>query len=174
MLLLNQMHSFVFSTRSWELLYVDLFGEPEFPEDMIGSLVMDQKRKKTLKALSKSFIRRNKREEELGRDMWSADFVKGKGGGLIFLLHGKPSVGKTCTAECIAAFTKRPLMTLTASDIGADASEIEAKLARQFQTAKSWGAILLIDEADVFMENRSSRDLHRNSLVAGTFAKQYS
>lgn len=29
---------------------------------------------------------------------WSTDFVKGKGEGLIFLLHGKPGVGKTYTA----------------------------------------------------------------------------
>lgn len=29
---------------------------------------------------------------------WSPDFVKGKGEGLIFLLHGKPGVGKTYTA----------------------------------------------------------------------------
>jgi hypothetical protein len=29
---------------------------------------------------------------------WSADIVKGKGEGQIFLLHGAPGVGKTCTA----------------------------------------------------------------------------
>lgn len=28
----------------------------------------------------------------------STDFIKGKGEGLIFLLHGPPGVGKTCTA----------------------------------------------------------------------------
>lgn len=30
---------------------------------------------------------------------WAADFVENKGKGLIFLLHGKPGVGKTYTAE---------------------------------------------------------------------------
>lgn len=34
----------------------------------------------------------------LDMSAWSADFVKGKGEGLIFLLHGKPGVGKTYTA----------------------------------------------------------------------------
>ncbi|KAK3320597.1 hypothetical protein B0T19DRAFT_444430 [Cercophora scortea] len=77
---------------------------------MINGLVMNEDRKSTLKALSKAFARRNKHNEQLANDMWAADFVKGKGSGLIFLLHGKPGVGKTCTAECISAFTKRPLM----------------------------------------------------------------
>lgn len=72
--------------------------------------------------------------------------------------------------ECIAASTKRPLMTLTASDIGVDPDDIESNLAQQFRTAKSWGAVLLIDEADIFMERRTSSDLVRNSLVAGNIA----
>ncbi|KAK8061853.1 P-loop containing nucleoside triphosphate hydrolase [Apiospora phragmitis] len=101
------------------------------------------------------------------RPMWSADFVMGKGSGLTFLLHGKPGVGKTLTAECIAAFTKRPLMILTSSDIGTDAKDVEKNLTEHFRNAKSWGAVLLIDEADVFMERRSTADLTRNSLVAG-------
>lgn len=58
-------------------------------------------------------------------------------------------------------------MTLTNSDIGIDPDSVELNLTRHFKTAKSWGAILLIDEADVFMERRSSNDLTRNSLVAG-------
>lgn len=58
-------------------------------------------------------------------------------------------------------------MTLTSSDIGTDPTIVELNLTRHFKTAKSWGAILLIDEADVFMERRSTNDLTRNSLVAG-------
>jgi hypothetical protein len=69
--------------------------------------------------------------------------------------------------ECIAAFTRRPLMVLTSSDIGTTPEEVEDNLTRMFKTAKSWGAILLIDEADVFMERRTTADLVRNSLVAG-------
>lgn len=58
-------------------------------------------------------------------------------------------------------------MVLTSSDIGTDPKSIEVNLTRNFKTAKSWGAVLLIDEADVFMERRSTADLVRNSLVAG-------
>jgi len=58
-------------------------------------------------------------------------------------------------------------MVLTSSDIGADPEMIENILSDRFKTASSWEAVLLIDEADVFMERRSSSDLNRNCLVAG-------
>jgi SpoVK/Ycf46/Vps4 family AAA+-type ATPase len=58
-------------------------------------------------------------------------------------------------------------MILTSSDIGSNPTKIEAILSDGFQTASSWGAVLLIDEADVFMERRSTNDLKRNVLVAG-------
>lgn len=57
-------------------------------------------------------------------------------------------------------------MVLTSSDIGTYPSDVEANLARNFNRAKSWGAVVLIDEADVFMERRTSSDLMRNGLVA--------
>lgn len=65
---------------------------------MISHLVMNESRLKTLKALSKSFARLTKHGDAMEDKRWSADFVRGKGNGLIFLLHGKPGVGKTCTA----------------------------------------------------------------------------
>lgn len=71
----------------------------------------------------------------------------------------------------MAAFTRRPLMILTSSDIGTSPTEVELNLTNHFKTAKSWGAVLLIDEADVFMERRSTADLNRNSLVAGQSAR---
>lgn len=58
-------------------------------------------------------------------------------------------------------------MVLTASDIGTDPKEVERNLTDNFKKAQSWNAVLLIDEADVFMERRSTADLTRNSLVAG-------
>lgn len=57
-------------------------------------------------------------------------------------------------------------MVLTSSDIGVDPGTVERTLTKRFEIAMSWNAVLLIDEADVFMERRSSSDLSRNSLVA--------
>lgn len=80
------------------MVHVENLSEPKFEESMIDGLVMDPGRKHTIMSLSKSYARRDKRGEELKKSMWSADFIKNKGGGLIFLLHGRPGVGKTCTA----------------------------------------------------------------------------
>lgn len=36
-----------------------------------------------------------------------------------------------------------------------------------FKAAETWGAIMLIDEADIYMEQRQVQDIERNHLVAG-------
>ncbi|KAK8075519.1 ATPase [Apiospora hydei] len=140
---------FVFKTRAWERVHVTNLRGPEFDETMVDNLIMDDKKKRTLAYLAKSFARQNKADEPMSQPMRSADYVVGKG------------------SECIAAFAKRPLMVLTSSDIGTDPKEVEGNLSKHFKNAKNWGAVLLIDEADVFMERRTTADLTRNSLVAG-------
>jgi SpoVK/Ycf46/Vps4 family AAA+-type ATPase len=42
----------------------------------------------------------------------------------------------------------------------------ERKLQSIFDMAKSWGAILLLDEADVFLAKRTSDDMVRNGFVS--------
>lgn len=69
--------------------------------------------------------------------------------------------------ECIANLTERPLLTLACSDIGVEPEEIEDTLLKWFKLAETWGAILLIDEADIYMEQRQIYDIKRNHLVAG-------
>ncbi|KAK7211817.1 hypothetical protein V2G26_018995 [Clonostachys chloroleuca] len=94
------------------------------------------------------------------------DIVRGKGRGLIILLHGPPGVGRTSTAEAIAAYTKRPLYVLTSGDIGITSKDIEASLSYHFNLASSWGCIMLIDEADVFLMKRDWHDIERDALVS--------
>lgn len=38
-----------------------------------------------------------------------------------------------------------------------------------FALANRWGCILLLDEADVFLAQRTKEDFKRNGLVAGVF-----
>lgn len=71
--------------------------------------------------------------------------------------------------ESVAEFTKRPLLSITAADLGHEPVEVEKNLLRFFQHATSWDAIVLLDEADVFLERRSSNDLKRNSVVSSKF-----
>ncbi|KAF5644913.1 TOB3 (member of AAA-ATPase family) [Fusarium sp. NRRL 52700] len=81
------------------------------------------------------------------------DIVRGKGKGLILLLHGAPGVGKTTTA----------------GDLGSTADVVESRLEKNFSLASRWGCILLIDEADVFLEARQTENFDRNSLVAAPY-----
>ena len=104
--------------------------------------------------------------ESASNEPWKADFILSKGYNMIFLLHGKPGVGKTFTAECVAEFVQRPLLPLNCADLGVKSDVVESNLESYFQKAKKWGAILLLDEADVYLEQRTSRDLERNCLVA--------
>lgn len=94
------------------------------------------------------------------------DLVRGKGKGLIILLHGVPGVGKTSTAECVAAYTGRPLLPITCGDIGQTARDVEENLQDMFLLARSWNCILLLDEADVFLAKRQPDSVERNGLVS--------
>lgn len=99
---------------------------------------------------------------------WPSDFVKNKGEGRIFLLHGSPGVGKTCTAECAAELARRPLLALTNGDLGPGQhiGGVENALNYFLTLGERFGALVLLDEADVYLEKRRTRDLHRNGLVS--------
>lgn len=58
-------------------------------------------------------------------------------------------------------------MALTVADIGTKEVRVEQELLRWFDIAEAWNAVLLVDEADVFLEQRKTRDLARNGLVSG-------
>ena len=84
--------------RSIEKVHVRNLSPPRFQKDMIESLVMDEARLRTLTSLTGSFARLNRHGQTLSEKPWAADYIDGKGNGLIFLLHGGPGVGKTFTA----------------------------------------------------------------------------
>ncbi|OJD32095.1 aaa family atpase [Diplodia corticola] len=82
------------------------------------------------------------------------DIVENKGKGLVILLHGPPGVGKTLTAETVAIAARKPLLFIGVADVGTDASRVEENLQNIFDLASTWRAIILIDEADVFVQSR--------------------
>lgn len=94
------------------------------------------------------------------------DVIIGKGQGLIILLSGPPGTGKTLTAEAVADRTHRPLFYLQAEDLGTNAAVLGANIKYVFEMATSWDAVVLLDEADVFMAERNPNDIHRNELVS--------
>lgn len=94
------------------------------------------------------------------------DVIEGKGKGMIVLLCGPTGVGKTLTAESVAEEMRVPLYFLTAGDLGFDAGTVETQLQDILEMCTRWHAILLLDEADIFLEKRSLHELERNKLVS--------
>lgn len=94
------------------------------------------------------------------------DVIEGKGRGIILLLCGPPGVGKTLTAESVAEQMRVPLYMMSAGDLGLDPRHVESKLQGILDMCTRWNAILLLDEADVFLEERSLHELERNKLVS--------
>jgi len=54
---------------------------------------------------------------------------------------------------------------VSAGKLGTKAEDLEDPLPLIFERASKWKAILLLDEADVFLERRAEHDLNRNALV---------
>lgn len=66
----------------------------------------------------------------------------------------------------MAEFTKRPLLNITPADLGDTPEALEKNLLRFFKDAHDWDAVVLLDEADVYLTERTADDLHRNSIVS--------
>ncbi|GAP93213.1 putative phd-finger domain-containing protein [Rosellinia necatrix] len=105
-----------------------------------------------------------------GRQLSVDDLVPGKGKGLVILLYGPPGVGKSSTAETIAVAARKPLFSISVADVGTKAKHVESNLSKIFSLATYWKAILLIDEADVFLESRGRggivQSMDKNALVS--------
>ncbi|KAJ4252401.1 hypothetical protein NW762_010999 [Fusarium torreyae] len=103
-----------------------------------------------------------------GTEPVEQDFIRGKGKGLVILLHGAPGVGKTATAEAVAAAHRKPLFPITCGDLGIDPMTVETTLSEIFRLANLWDCVLLLDEAEIFLSHREKKDdnLQRNALVS--------
>ncbi|KAE8381525.1 P-loop containing nucleoside triphosphate hydrolase protein [Aspergillus bertholletiae] len=94
------------------------------------------------------------------------DVIKGKGLGILMLLVGSPGTGKTLTAEAVADRVQKPLYMLSAGELGQTAENIENRLSYILQLTEKWDAVLLFDECDVFLQERSIQYLAHNEIVA--------
>lgn len=81
-------------------------------------------------------------------------------------------VANRSRAECVADSFEKPLYQVTCGDVGTNSAGLEERLEGIFDYAVTWGAILLLDEADVFLQERDYQDLKRNALVSSKFLSQ--
>ncbi|KXS09147.1 P-loop containing nucleoside triphosphate hydrolase protein [Gonapodya prolifera JEL478] len=147
-------YGFSMGCKKWGQLLVSNFKECKFDDKAYDYLVLGEDIKKMISGLVQN-----------GTRVGGEDVITGKGQGIIFLLHGNPGMGKTLTAEAIAELLHKPLYAVSVGELGSNPETLEEKLSEVLQVANAWGAVLLLDEADIFLERRSAMDVHRNALV---------
>ena len=154
-------------------------ADHEYPADALDDLVLPRRHKLLLKALCDS-----RKVEGLHGSMGSLDQdrLKTKEGSRVVLLHGFQGTGKAFTVgmygiltlrdsvlhlkECVANYNRCPLIKLTARDLASEARVVDETLRKYFKLASSWGAIVLLDQAHLFLRDR---DMSGSSMTAGWY-----
>lgn len=143
--------------KLWLNFFVNCVKDIEWQTDAFDRLVLPKNQKELILGFTES--------QRKFRDTFD-DVIEGKGKGMIILLCGPPGVGKTLTSESVAEEMKVPLYMMSAGDLGFDPRKVEGKLQDILEMCSRWNAVLLLDEADVFLEQRSLHELERNKLVS--------
>ncbi|KZL65862.1 AAA family ATPase [Colletotrichum tofieldiae] len=152
----TSIHGFNMQKKEWVKLEVAFIEDVIWNHQAFEYLVIDDQTKDLVKAVVTTQLRAAE----------NTDLIHGKGNGLFILLHGGPGTGKTLTAESVAEIARKPLYRVTCGDIGTKAEEVEKYLDIVLLLGKTWGCVVLLDEADVFLEERTLKNLERNALVS--------
>ncbi len=159
---------FSFSAKCWGLALV---GEPAltsipFNDMAFEQLVLPANRKRLIKAVVQYSSPSEGADARKSEGLYS-DIIKGKGEGSVFLFYGPPGVGKTLTAEAIAEMLHKPLFVVSMGDLGTTPAELEKGLKNCLEMSARWDSLVLLDEADIFVEKRSaSSGIMRNAMVS--------
>jgi len=141
--------------RTWGEVQVNKLQPIKFDETVYDRIVLPDSYRSMIRNLVENFYK-----------VETTDFIEGKKSGLYFLLNGPPGTGKTLTATGIAELCHRPLYSVGSGDLGTNPASIEKKLKSIFDMVAAWNGIVLIDESDVFMSQRTSYNLEYNSCVS--------
>jgi SpoVK/Ycf46/Vps4 family AAA+-type ATPase len=162
-------YGFSFRLKKWGCFSVRGFSKIYFNTSAFDGLVMDADTKEVVENLVRKQLDAGK-EVDL-QDGEQVDSIASKGEGSIILCHGPPGTGKTLTAESLSEKLRCHLWCLSISELGTTPATLETMLLRVMDVAASWGALLLLDEADIFLERRTTSDLKRNAMT-GVFLRQ--
>ncbi|KAL7931789.1 P-loop containing nucleoside triphosphate hydrolase protein [Trichoderma chlorosporum] len=149
---------FSINRKEWSRVLIDNIHSVHWKKDAWQSLIIPHQPKLILEALVTSHA-----FPESPRDQ-----ITQKGKGLVILLHGEPGSGKTLTAETAAEATQKALLPTSVAELHKSTSSFgfERRLRLLLRYATIWQAIVLLDEADVFLEARGENQSERNTLVA--------
>ncbi|KAK7019025.1 AAA family ATPase [Favolaschia claudopus] len=151
----NILRGFSFTEKQWFQLFIENYSDIA----SFDRLVLPDASKSLIRALVSSHLR--------VEDDKFDDIIKGKG--------TRPRHRSARFTRCrqdvdaqsaLLSTPGAPCMLVSSGDLGTSASHLERELTRILDLAHTWRAVLLIDEADVFLEKRTLTDVHRNALVS--------
>lgn len=135
------------------LANLDWLIETPYDKERINTLILPEDKKKELLAMCMGTKNRTS----------YADPFRGKSAKIV-LLEGVPGTGKTSSIIGISDYLEMPLIHLAITDLG-DYKYIGNSLSRILQLAESFGAFVLVDEADVLLKSRNIDNLQHNNIV---------
>ncbi len=138
-------------TNMW--IHVDNLELYQYDPDLRQKLVLPEHHRDLIDILTQDM------------DVLMDDIVVGKSGGTTILCKGAPGLGKTLTAEVYSEVIGRPLYRVHSGQLGIRSEDVEQNLAKILKRAQRWGAVLLLDEADVYIRQRGN-DIDHNAVVA--------
>jgi SpoVK/Ycf46/Vps4 family AAA+-type ATPase len=144
-----------FSNKLWGWFDVNYFKEIEWDdsEPLMRHLALSHPKKELIESLL--LVHQSK---------LVSDVIPNKSGGFVVLLYENPGTGKTLTAEAAAENRQCPLMIVSASELGYDLDKMESRFQKLLQICEAWNGILLVDEAEVYLENRTTGNIKRNAI----------
>jgi len=133
------------------LVHVDRLREHVYDKDALDQVVVPRRARELLTALVEADVRAYRTACSL------------------VIFRGPPGTGKTRSAEAYAECARRPLYRVHCSQLGTSEIELEARLEEVLIRAEAWNAVVLIDEADVYVRPRTD-DIKQNAIV-GVFLR---
>jgi hypothetical protein len=164
-------YGFSFSLKKWGCFPVTGFSEISFDDHAFDrhQVMSNEVQRNMLLGLVSQHLQDPEPMEDRtnNKGMPAVDPISRKGKGCIFLCYGPPGTGKTLTAESIAEKLHRPLWTVSALELMLNLDTVEERLIEILDIAYSWRAIVLMDEADLYLEKRisSAADPTRNVIT---------
>ncbi|PKK54014.1 hypothetical protein CI102_1221 [Trichoderma harzianum] len=154
----SMVYGYCLRNKTWGAFAVSRLSDVTWDTSILDSVEIDPTKKSFLQTVIESHVAL--------RDDSFDDIVRDKGKGLVGLLCGPPGVGKTLTAEAVAEVAKRPLLVVSSGQMGSSVGEVEKCLKAEIELAEAWKAVLLLDEADVFMAERDDEHIERNAITS--------
>ena len=148
---------FDFGHQTHCLIHIDQIVKKTFDKNLSDKLVLPERDKMFIDMLMETASTKME------------DIVAGKSGGVSILSSGPPGTGKTLTAEVTAESQMKPLYSVQCSELGIDPENLEKNLKKVLRRAERWKAVLMLDEADVYVRERGD-DIQQNAIV-GVFLR---